>query len=427
MATGLISSRKRGPSLSLSQHLPHALTTNFPDLSSLMNGIANTFSSAAHSAHSAHLDSVAGSKGEITCWFLDTRSLWPGQNIWSAPGAAEAMSLISMSEQKTISGKMFIQDAKMSLGSALLKRLFISQALDIPWSAVRLARKTDPKHGKPCAVDAVGRPIEGIDFNVSHQAGLVTLIGWNGKKRHRYTPSGSIEGFMSSHSQLEPNVMVGVDIVCVNERDDYRTIDQEGLDGWVDIYDFVFSDEERWTMKFDVDYITLLDGTHLTASEIGRYDRELRRNKQITLTTPSGRDVTFNSDLLVDAKLRRFYTFFCYKEAYIKLAGEALLAPWLKQLEFLNVRSPKPATVARCNTHGQWGEEVDDVEVHMNGQEVLDVKMKIQAFEESFMVSTAIQGEIQGLEVPGFTKLDMRSDVLAYAQKHLDVSPGEFR
>ncbi|KAI5362298.1 Putative 4'-phosphopantetheinyl transferase domain-containing protein [Septoria linicola] len=423
MATGLISSRKRGPSLS--QRLPHALTTHLPDISSLMTGLANSLS-----AHSSHLES-ASEKGDITCWFLDTRSLWPGarsgQDIWNAPQAADAMSLISVSEQKTITGKMFIQDAKMSLGSALLKRLFISQALDIPWSKVRLARKGDPKHGKPCAVDEVGRPIEGIDFNVSHQAGLVALIGWNGKKRHRYAPNGSIEGFISPNTNFEPDVMVGVDIVCVNERDDYRTIDQEGLDGWVDIYDFVFSDEERWTMKYDVDYITLLDGTHLGREELGRHDREIKRNKQISLTTPSGRDVTFNSDLLVEAKLRRFYTFFCYKEAYIKLAGEALLAPWLKQLEFFNVRSPKPGVPARCSTHGQWGEQVDDVEVHMNGQEVVDVRMKIQAFEESFMVSTAIQGDIQGMKVPGFTKLDLRSEVLSYAHKHLDVSPSERR
>ncbi|PPJ52264.1 hypothetical protein CBER1_10587 [Cercospora berteroae] len=422
MATGLISSRKRGPSIS--QRLPHALTTNFPDISSLMTGLANTFSS-----HSSHAETPADN-GEIVCWFLDMRSLWPtarsGQDIWNMPGAADTMGLISTAEQKTISGKMFAQDAKMSLGSALLKRLFISQALDIPWSEVKLARKGDAKHGKPCAVDDAGRPMEGIDFNVSHQAGLVALIGWNGKKRHKYTPSGSIEGYISHGTTFSTNVMVGVDIVCVNERDDYRTIDQEGLDGWVDIYDFVFSDEERWTMKYDVDYVTLLDGTHLTRDELGRHDREIKRNKQITLTTPAGKRVTFNSDLLVDAKLRRFYTFFCYKEAYIKLAGEALLAPWLKQLEFFNVRSPKPGMPARCSTHGQWGEEVDDVEVHMNGQEVTDVRMKIQSYEESFMVSTAIQGEIQGLKVPGFTKLDLKSDVLSYAHKHLDVSPSEF-
>lgn len=63
----------------------------------------------------------------------------------------------------------------------------------------------------------------------------------------------------------------------------------------------------------------------------------------------------------------------------------------------------------------------------MNGQEVVDVRMKIQAFEESFMVSTAIQGDIQGMKVPGFTKLDLRSEVLSYAHRHLDVSPSERR
>jgi 4'-phosphopantetheinyl transferase len=180
-------------------------------------------------------------------------------------------------------------------------------------------------------------------------------------------------------------------------------------------------------MKYEVDYVTLLDGTTLTREELGRHDRCMQRNKQISLTTPSGRDVTFNSDLVVDAKLRRFYTYFCYKEAYIKLAGEALLAPWLKQLEFFGVRSPKPGVVARCSTHGQWGEEVDDVEVHMNGQEVMDVKMKIQAFEECFMISTAIQGQIAGLKVPGFTKLDLGVDIMAHATKFRDVAPTEFR
>lgn len=418
MSSGLVvSHRKRA--LSQRLHLPPSISNNIPDISTLMNGLANTLTQQTIS--------LPEDAGEITCWLLDTRSLWPGQNIWSAPGAAEAMSLISMAEQKTISTKMFIQDAKMSLGSALLKRLFISKTLDIPWKDVGLARKGDPKHGKPCAVDVVGRPIEGIDFNVSHQAGLVALIGWNGKKQHKYNPNGGIEGYISPTSNHESDVMVGVDIVCVNERDDYRTIDAEGLDGWVDIYDFVFSDEERWSMKYDVDYITLLDGTILNRDEIGRHDRCIVRNKPITLTTPSGKEVEFNSDLLVDAKLRRFYTFFCYKEAYIKLAGEALLAPWLKQLEFFNVRSPKPGTAARCSTHGQWGEEVDDVEVHMNGSEVVDVRMKIQAYEESFMLSTAIQGQIENLKVPGFQKLDLQSDVLAYAHKHLSTSPSEYR
>ncbi|KAK4624730.1 4'-phosphopantetheinyl transferase A [Fulvia fulva] len=416
MSSGLVvSARKRA----LSQKLPLSLP-NFRDITTLMNGLASSIPSTTLSLSGPH-------GGDISCWLLDTRSLWPGQNIWAAPGAAEAMALISMAEQKTVSTKMFIQDAKMSLGSALLKRLFVSKTLDIAWKDVAFARKGDPKHGKPCAVDAVGRPIAGIDFNVSHQAGLVALIGWNGKKQQKYLPDGGIERHRSPNSNFDPDVMVGVDIVCVNERDDYRTIDEEGLDGWVDIYDFVFSDEERWSMKYDIDYVTLLDGAILGREEIGRYDRCIERNKQISLKTPTGTEVQFNSDLLVDAKLRRFYTFFCYKEAYIKLAGEALLAPWLKQLEFFNVRSPKPGQVARCSTHGQWGEEVDDVEVHMHGQEVNDVRMKIQSFEESFMLSTAIQGKIEGIKVPAFKTLDLRNDVLSYAQKHLNTPPSDYR
>jgi len=179
-------------------------------------------------------------------------------------------------------------------------------------------------------------------------------------------------------------------------------------------------------MKYDVDYVTLLDGTTLNSDDIGRHDRCIQRNKNISLTTPAGKDVSFSSDLLVDAKLRRFYTYFCYKEAYIKLAGEALLAPWLKQLEFFNVRSPKPGVPARCSTAGQWGEEVDDVEVHMNGTEVDDVKMKIQSFEENFMLSTAIQGEVAGMKVPSFRKLDLKTDILAYAHKHMSTSPSDY-
>ncbi|KAF2485136.1 putative phosphopantetheinyl transferase [Neohortaea acidophila] len=354
-------------------------------------------------------------EGEVTCWLLDTRDLWPGDNISTAKGAAEALSLVSVQERNAIRGKMFVQDARMSLASALLKRLFISRTLGIKWDEVRMARKGNEKHGKPCAVDNVGRPIAGIDFNVSHQGGLVALIGFNGRSSHEYTPSGMVYGMISPTTQPE-EVMCGVDIVCVNERDDYRTIDAEGFDGWVDIYDAVFSGEERWSMKYDVDYVTLYDGTILNRDAIGRHDRCIARDKPLTITTLSGQDYSFSSELILEAKLRRFYTYFCYKESYIKLAGEALLAPWLKQLEFFNVRSPKPGMEARCSTHGRWGEEVEDVEVHMHGRPVSDVRMKIQAFEENFMISTAIQGDIQGLKVPAFKSLNLQSDVLAFAR-----------
>ena len=357
---------------------------------------------------------------ELTTWFLDTRTLWPGEHITTAAGAVEALKLVSEAERKTITTKMFIADAKMSLGSALLKRAFICKTLGITWKDVKLARKGNEKHGKPCAVDGHGRPIEGIDFNVSHQNGLVALVGWDGRRRHRYSPSGHIQGSIR-HGLSDDDVMVGVDIVCVNERESaQQTIDLEGFDGWVDIYDAVFSDEERWDMKYNVDRVTLLDGTVVSAKDLGRNDRCLQRNKSLTCVTAAGKEHTFSSELLIDAKLRRFYTYFCYKEAYIKLAGEALLAPWLKQLEFFNVRSPRPGTVARCSTHGQWGEEVDDVEVKLHGKIVDDVRMKIQSFEEDFLISCAIQGNIDGLTIPAFQRVDVASDILIYANDGIE-------
>jgi 4'-phosphopantetheinyl transferase len=300
---------------------------------------------------------------------------------------------------------MFIADAKMSLASALLKRLYISRCLDIPWKEVKLTRKGDLKHGKPCAVipsvfttsPSSSSSVE-IDFNVSHQNGLVSLIGWKGNASSK-------------------QVQVGTDIVSVNERDDYRTIDSEGFEAWIDIYEDIFSEQERWDMKYNIDYLTLLDGRVIPGNQLNRLDRCCARNIPLSLTLPTtGEKVEFSSDLIIEAKLRRFYAYFCYKEAFIKLTGEALLAPWLTDLEFQGVRSPLPGTQARCSTHGTWGERVEDVEVVLHGEKVEDVRMTLQAFEEEFMIATAVKGEqIDGVKVPEWKKLDLESEVLVFA------------
>ena len=229
----------------------------------------------------------------------------------------------------------------------------------------------------------------------------MALIGW------KPNDIGSSQG---------PPTRVGVDIVCPHERNDYRTIDKEGFDGWVDIYEEIFSDEERFDMKYNIDSVTLLDGQVVGSDAIGRGDRCVRRGEDLQATLPSGQQATFDSELLIEAKLRRFYVFWCYKEAYIKLTGEALMAPWLKKLEFQNVRSPKPGTVPRCSVHGVWGEKVDDVEVVLHKKQATDVRMAIQAYEEHSMIATAVQGE-NVPDVPSFTKLDLEHDVLSYARK----------
>lgn len=242
----------------------------------------------------------------VTTWLIDTRKIWAGDNIWSAHGAAKALALVSTAEQNIITSKMFIADARMSLASALLKRLFISKTLGIPWKEVKIARKGDAKHGKPCAVDEFDIPIEGIDFNISHQNGLVALIGYDGVSHGLSRTNSNPFGYPSPSAVASNSVTVGIDIVCVNERDDHRTIEEEGLDGWVDIYDIIFSDEERWSMKYDVDYVTMLDGTHLDAHDLGRNDRCIARNQNLLFRTPSGNQISMNSEQLIDAKLRRF-------------------------------------------------------------------------------------------------------------------------
>lgn len=309
--------------------------------------------------------------------------------------AAHELQLISPAEREAVTRKYHVADARMSLASALLKRLFVSKTLGIPWTQVRYGRKRDPTHGKPCALlpDGSQAPIE---FNVTHQNGLVALVGCN-----------------------DPDAELGVDLVCTNERVDYayKLIDREGLDGWVDIYEDIFSDEEMWDMKYNVDPFPLLDGTEITAEMLGRYDRVCKRGQLITATLPSGEMRTFSSDLLIDAKLRKFYVYWCFKEAYIKLDGEALLAKWIRELEFKNVRAPRQGSPARCAVYGTWGERVCDSEAWLKRKRLLDVRLEIQSFEENFMIGVAAKPADRLPEyLTDFTNLHLEHDVLEFAK-----------
>lgn len=236
-----------------------------------------------------------------------------------------------------------------------------------------------------------------------------------------------------------------MDIVCVNERNDNKTVDEEGFDGWVDIYSEIFSHEESWDMKYNAIDFQALDGTTITKKMLqdSRHDRCVRRGQPLSLTRHNGEVVRVDSDLLIDAKLRRFYTFWCYKEAYIKLDGEALLAKWIPQLEFKNVRAPTAGTVARCSTHGTWGERVGDAEVWFtkekgkgtpasievgklkegDSRRLDDTRVEIQAFEEDFMIGVAArmkssEGEARLPQVlTKFTGLHLEQDVMTIARK----------
>jgi 4'-phosphopantetheinyl transferase len=134
----------------------------------------------------------------------------------------------------------------------------------------------------------------GLEFNTSHQAGLVALVG---------TPNVGLE--------------LGVDVTCPFEstRPQSKIKTNEEFEKWVDNFTDVFS-------VYDI--------------------REMRSR----------------ADGDVKKKLRKFYTHWALKEAYIKMTGEALLASWLKELEFRDVRAPDLPSLETGDGGLAWGKPV---------------------------------------------------------------------
>lgn len=92
----------------------------------------------------------------------------------------------------------------------------------------------------------------------------------------------------------------------------------------------------------------------------------------------------------VDVRLRYFYALWCLREAYVKMTGEALLADWLKALEFRDFRPPDPAAGAEGDEELVPGEVVGDIEVWRDGKRQEDVRMELRAFGRGYMVGVAV-------------------------------------
>jgi len=268
------------------------------------------------------------------------------------------MAVLSPEEQSKAAKFYFLRDAKLSVASSLLKRLFVAKNAGVSWKDVVFTRRGDPKHGKPCYVPA-RQDSPTLDFNVSHQAGIATLIGCR-----------------------TPGIEVGIDLTCVNEREksDLQTIKDEGFDYWVDMHAEVFSDADLQNMK---------------------------RAQQ----TINGKSMPMETS----SQLRTFYTYWCLKEAYVKLVGEGLLAKWLTEVEFRNVEIPKAPVCEIGDTTHMWGERITTVEVWVKGQKQHDVSMTLQAFEDHYIFGTAYRqrSSLQGDDT-AFEILDLEVDVLPY-------------
>lgn len=251
-----------------------------------------------------------------------------------------------------------------------------------------------------------------MDFNVSHQAGIVSLIAVVG---------------VGGREKIE----VGTDVVCWNERlvQDYASIDKEGFFNWVDIHGDVFAESEISYMKLapvDLDW----EGAPRGLTGFGRDDvsRCQWRNKTIFVDVGGfeggdNRAISYPSNDVIDRKLRRFYACWCLREAYIKMTGEALLAPWLKELEILNVKAPE---TKNPDDEDEKSLEAGKVErgftIQFKGELVRDVLMELTALGQNYMVGGAIRParkvEELHLKMGKWEHLDLEKDVLAFAESN---------
>jgi 4'-phosphopantetheinyl transferase len=266
----------------------------------------------------------------------------------------------------------------MALGSALLKRAYIAKCTGLQWSQIHFGRKIDAKLGKPywIAPDGTNKWPQ-IDFNVSHQRGLVTLIG-----------------VCSQHDDEE--IEVAVDVVSPNERNDMSSIAGSDFSDFVSTFEHVLSEDEKFSITYKLPSkgsFRLLSGQEVRNEQVGRLDRTIECGKSLSVTLEDGNKVEFPSDLIIEEKLRNFYATFSLKEAYTKLGGWGLSAEWIKDCIFMDVKAPAKGGVRRCNILGTWGEKIkeDDIDFQLEGQDVKDVVIEQQSLEEDYIITTTLK------------------------------------
>ncbi|KAK4447468.1 hypothetical protein QBC34DRAFT_128845 [Podospora aff. communis PSN243] len=335
-------------------------------------------------------------KPPILQWLFDTRPWFPScttpSQLPSDPLASRILALLTPSEATAVLKYYHVRDAKMSLASSLLKHLAIAHlSPTTPWTSTLITR--DPLT-KPTWIDpATGRAP--IAFNVTHQAGLVALIA---------IPS------------LDPSlekIQVGIDLVCTSERRtrDHALIATDTWPRFVDMHADVFSPRETSYLKYEV--LSRVPG----------------------LVPPGA-----TAEQVTDAKLRAFYALWALREAYVKLTGEALLAEWLKELEFRAFRPVAPTSgwgVPAREEDGTRGEDgrygaqvIGNPEVWFRGKRVEDVNMSLRALGEDYMICTAVRTpgrrEVgMGWKLRGYRVLELE-EMLEFAEARAAEAEGKW-
>lgn len=309
----------------------------------------------------------------LSRWYIDSRN-------WKARGLdLPLLETLRPAEQEAVKRYYHAADRRMSLASHLLKYLYIHHACGVPWKGILFSRTAPPEH-RPYYDSPSSTKVE---FNVSHQASMTILAGTIAPD-----PTQLEKLVSASVSPLLPRL--GIDVTCVNERKPIKTFKE--LREYVDIFSEVFSPSELNDMR----------NPQLA------FNRAVNVGLTRSFTSAEGGKI-LDEDDLVRFGLRLFYSYWALKEAYVKLTGEALLAPWLRELEFTNVVPPEPVNASFAPMSGslfcpktsqhspnKWGPPYRGVIVSKSGQQLKDVRVELVAFDSEYIVATAGYGSSVG-------------------------------
>lgn len=330
-------------------------------------------------------------------WYIDARD-------WESNGLdLPLIEALRPDEQKAVRKYHHAADKRMSLSSHLLKYLFIHHACAVPWKDIVLARTPAPE-GRPYYKPASGPNIE---FNVTHQAGIIGLAGTiepNEEQLQRHTAGGNVP----------PRPRLGIDVTCVNENRRRVLTNMKDYLEFVSIFVDVFSDEELRIMK--------------NPAAALRRARELGHAKAFPpLDIDEAGTPIEKQENVVRFGVRLFYSYWGLKEAYLKMTGDALLAPWVRTVEFSNVIPPDPVEpLVASKPYKQskdpkdipqspmnWGPPLHDVKVSLAGKPLDDVRLQLVPFESDYIVALSAKGLPVGV-VPGIEKNDDKHHLPGY-------------
>lgn len=277
------------------------------------------------------------------------------------------------------------------------------------------------KSTRPC------RPVR----HTAHASGLAVVITASPTPSFASTPVNPTRARTSPALETVGNARAPDFAIAIRKIPTLASLDE------IERFDFTayvhanFSDLLTDEEVFDIVYtigdgscVKLLDARMLSSQDVGRSDRVVDMGQTLTVTLTHGAKqreggregreevVTFESDRVIETKLRRLHTFSVLKEALLKLLDDDSLR--IGDVGLHNVRAPEPGTVARCSVLGSWGEMVaGEVEVWVRGLKRENVWLGAQGYEEDYLIGIAVATGNGGMEygANGLSGQSVKTDV----------------